>query len=177
MCRSCAATDPVIWPRWPVFTCLLACDEKSCDCCCVQTGGSVSQHFSSQTLLNINWVLWILERRRARSSFSVCSGWYGWQRPLSRSAVLFATLWHWRELSDERYAHHIQFEFWLLRWLTLDVTDRPTMPAVRSVGVVYYTINTTRLLLSACCLSLATSFWWHSRFYTMLQTPFCLLYL
>jgi len=31
---------------------------------------------------------------------------------------------------------------------------RPTTPAVRSVGVVYYEVATTRLLLSACCLSL-----------------------
>jgi len=34
---------------------------------------------------------------------------------------------------------------------------RPTMPAVRSVGVVYYAVIITRLLLSACCLPLATS--------------------
>jgi len=28
---------------------------------------------------------------------------------------------------------------------------RPTTPAVRSIGVVYYAVVTTRLLLSACC--------------------------
>jgi len=33
------------------------------------------------------------------------------------------------------------------------------------------------LLLSACCWPLATSFWWYSRFYTMLQSHFSLLYL
>jgi len=41
---------------------------------------------------------------------------------------------------------------------------RPMMPAVCSVGVVYYAVVTTRLLLSACCLPLATPFWWHSQF-------------
>jgi len=30
------------------------------------------------------------------------------------SCCAVATLWHWREMSDERCAHHIQFEFWLL---------------------------------------------------------------
>jgi len=90
-------------------------------------------------------------RRRARSWCNVCCGWYDWRRPLSRPAVLFATPWHCRELSDEWYAHHIQFEFWLLRRLTPAVTDRPPTPAVRSVGVVYYAVVTTRLLLSACC--------------------------
>jgi len=55
-------------------------------------------------------------------------------------------------------------------------TALPTTPAVRFVSVVYYAVVTTRLLL-ACCLPLATSFWWHSRFYPMLHTPFFLLYL
>jgi len=45
---------------------------------------------------------------------------------------------------------------------------RPTTPAVRFVAVVYYAVATTRLLFCACCLPLATSFGWHSRFYTML---------
>jgi len=55
--------------------------------------------------------------------------------------------------------------------------DRPfaarhTMPAVRVVAVVYYAVLTMRLLLSACCLPLVAYFGWHSRFYTLLQTPF-----
>jgi len=53
--------------------------------------------------------------------------------------------------------------------------SRPTTPAIRSVGAVYYAVVTTRLLLSACCYPLATSFWWQSRFYTILQTLLPLL--
>jgi len=47
-----AAADPVFRPCWLVFTCLLSYDEKSRDRRCVQTGGAISRHFSSQTLLN-----------------------------------------------------------------------------------------------------------------------------
>jgi len=50
----CAAADPVFRPCWPVFTCLLTYDQKSRDHRRVQTGGAISVHFSSQTLLNKN---------------------------------------------------------------------------------------------------------------------------
>jgi len=130
--------------------------------------------------------LWVLERRRARRSRSVCcersfgdsrwewewvTEWYDWRRPgassLSRFTVFFATLWHCRELSDERYADHIQFKYWLLRRLTPGITDRspPDLRRQQSVfvAVVYYAVATTHLLLCTCCLLLATSFGWHSR--------------
>jgi len=58
-------------------------------------------------------VLWVLERGRTRSSCSVCCEWYDWRRLVlvrCRSTV-FATPWHCRELSDERYADHIQFKY------------------------------------------------------------------
>jgi len=151
-CEAFAGRRPSFRPG---FTCLLPCDCRSRDRRRVQTGGAISGHFSSQTLLNEDRqcsVLWILERRRARSSCSVCCGWYDWRRPLSRSAVLFATLWHCRELSDERYTHHIQFEFWLLRRLTPVVTDRPP-PVLRRQQFVPSVSSTTPCanLQTACC--------------------------
>jgi len=81
-CRQ--PTDPVCQPCWPVFTCL-SC-EKSCDRRCVQTGGTISGYFSSQTLLNKDRRCCESWRRRARSWCSECCGWYDWQRPLSRPA-------------------------------------------------------------------------------------------
>jgi len=57
----------------------------------------------------VHCVLWVI--RLTKTVESICCA----VRPL----------WHCRELSDERYAHHIQFEFWLLRRLTPAVTDRP----------------------------------------------------
>jgi len=112
---------------------------------------------SSQTLLKkkIDSVV-ILERRRARSSCSVCCRWYDWRRPLSRSAVQFATLWHCRELFDERYAHHIQFEFWLLQRLTPAVTDRPPT-VLRCQQSVPSVSSITQLLQRVCCSALAAS--------------------
>jgi len=50
------------------------------------------------------------------------------------------------------------------------LSTRPTTPGVCSVGVA---VATTRLLLSTCCLPLATSFWWHFRFYTMVLFAPC----
>jgi len=49
---SCAAVDPICQPCWPVFTCLLPYGEESRVRRCVQTGGAISRHFSSLTLLN-----------------------------------------------------------------------------------------------------------------------------
>jgi len=93
------------------------------------------------------------ERRRARSSCSVCCGWYDWRRPLSRSTVLFATLRHCRELSDERYAHHIQFEFWLLGRLKPAVTDRLPFALRRQQSVPSVLSSTTPCanVLTNCC--------------------------
>jgi len=152
-CRSCAAVaccaavDPVFRPCWPVFTRLLPYDEKSRDRRCVRIGGAIL----SQTLSNKD-----RQCREARSSCSVCCGWYEWWRLLSRSTVLFATLWHCRELSDERYAHHISKVRVLIATTTDAGCHRPfaarfTTPAIRSVDVVYYAVVSTRLLLSACC--------------------------
>jgi len=91
-----------------------------------------------------------LVKTPARSSCSVCCGSYDWRRPLSRSAVLFATLWHYQGLSDERHAHHNQFEFWLLRRLTPAVIDHspPILRRQQSVPsfVVYYAVVSMRLL-------------------------------
>jgi len=70
----------------------------------------------------------------------------------ARSAVLFATLWHCRELSDKWYAHHIQFEFWVLWRLTPAVTDR-SLPVLRCQQSVPSVPSTTLCanVLTACC--------------------------
>jgi len=54
--------------------------------------------------------VWVLERRRAQSSCSVCCGWYDWRRPLNRSTLLFATLWRCQELfwRTRRWPHSVQ---------------------------------------------------------------------
>jgi len=116
--------------------------------------------------------LWVLERCRA-----MWCGWQNWRRQLSRSTVPFATMWHCRVLSDKRYADHIiccPHPVQVLIATTTDAinhrsfTTHPTTPAVRFIDVVYNVVATMCLLLGACCLPLATSFWWHSRFHTML---------
>jgi len=49
----CRSRPPTRRPSFrPDFTCLLACDCRSRDRRCVQTAGTISGHFSSQTLLN-----------------------------------------------------------------------------------------------------------------------------
>jgi len=65
----------------PSLTCLLACDCGSRDHHCVQTVGTISGHFSSQTLLNKDRQCCELWRSRARCSGSVGCEWYDWQRP------------------------------------------------------------------------------------------------
>jgi len=162
-------TDTAFRPCWLVFTCLLRY-EKSRERRYVQTGGMISRHFSTETLLNTDRQCcesWTDAELGVRS---VCAD--DWRRPLSRSAGLFATLWHWRELSDEPYAHHNQVEFWLLRRLTPAVTDR-SPPVLRRQQSVSSVSSTTQLLQCVCCSALAASYiWWHSRFHTMLQTFF-----
>jgi len=121
---------------------------------CSNWGRDFSTLFKSDIVQWRSTVLWILQRRRARSSCSVCCGWCDWRRPLSRSAVLFATLWHCRELSYEWYAHHIQFEFWLLRRLTPAVTDHPP-PDLRRQQSIPSVSSTTQLSQCVCCSALA----------------------
>jgi len=142
--------------------------------------GAISRHFLSQTLLNKDRQCCESWRDAELGVHAVCAvgDIHDWWRPLSRSAVLFATLWHCRELSDEWFTHHIQFEFWLLRRLTPAITDRPP-PILWCQQSVPSVSSTKQLLQCVCCsasaaqrLLLATSFWWHSWFCTMLQTLF-----
>jgi len=151
----CAAADLVFRQCWLVFTRLLPYDEKSCDCHCVQTGVTIYWHFSSETLLNKDWQFcesW-RDASQARSWCSVCCGWYDRRRLVSRSAVC-----HTVTLS--------RVVWWMIRsphsvWVLIaTMTDAgchrpsvacPATPAVRYIGVVYYAVVTTRLLL-ACCL-------------------------
>jgi len=135
-------------PHWPAAdwltqfsTCLLSCDCGSRVRRCVGMVSVISGHFSSQTLLNGDrqcCELW----RDAELRVVQRVLWVIWlTKTLSRSVVLFATLWHCRELSDERYARHSQCKFWMLWQLTPAVTvARPTIPAVRSVGAVYHAV-------------------------------------
>jgi len=110
---------------------------------------------SSQTLLNKDQQFCESWRdAELEVSACVCCGWYDWRRPLSRSAALFATLWHCRELSDEQYAHHIQFEYWLLRRLTPAVTDRPP-PVLRRQQSVPLVSSITQLFQRVWCSALA----------------------
>jgi len=72
-CRSLLrCRRPSVRPCLPVFTCLLPYDEKSRDRCCVQTGRDFSTLFKVRRCWIKTTVLWILEKRRARSSCSVC---------------------------------------------------------------------------------------------------------
>jgi len=81
-------------------------------------------------------MLWVIQRTKTVSQF----------------AVLFATLWHCRELSDKWYTPHFQ---WVLQRLTPAVTDRLppvlTSPAVHSVCAIYHAMcqPANRLLLAA----------------------------
>jgi len=72
--------------------------------------------------------------------------------------VLWGIIWR----LAVRNADHIQFKYWLLRWLTSGqhrpFAARPTTPPVCLVAVVYYAVATTRLLLCACWLSLGYVF-------------------
>jgi len=113
-------------------------------------------HLFATIWREVTWLLMCSNCVRARSSWGVCCMWYDWWRLLSWSAVLSATLWHCQELSDERYAHHIQFEFWLLRRLTLAVTDR-SPPVLRCQHSVPSVSSTMLLLQRVCCSVLAAS--------------------
>jgi len=143
-------------------------------------------------------VLWVLERRRAQSSCSVCcegwfeesrwewewvTEWYDWRRPgarpLSRSAVFFTTPWHCRGLSNERYADHIQFKYWLLRRLMPGITDRSPL-ALRRQQFVSSLSSTTPCHDASAALRLllvASSVFWvtFSVVYYVIDSFSCLL--
>jgi len=87
--RRCWPANPVFRQCWPVFTRLLPYVEKSRDC-----RSNWGRDFStlSNMMLNKDWQCsW--RDAPALSSCTLCCGWYNWRRLLSRSAVLFATLW------------------------------------------------------------------------------------
>jgi len=151
-CRS----DPVFWPCWPGFTCLLPYEQKQCDHCCVQTRVWFCDTFTSVFAEERSTVLSLGEKSWARSSRSMCCGWYNWRRSLSQSTVLFAALWHCRELSDEWYYDHIPFKFWLLWQLMLAVPDR-SPPILRCQQSVPSVSSTTELPQRVCCSALAGS--------------------
>jgi len=164
-------------PR-PSFPAVLTCfhlsatyNEKSRDQCCVQTGGATDT-FTSDFAKWTSTVLRVLERRN--SEFVQCvirltTDKDRWVDLLccsshcdaAESCLTNDTLTTFSSSSD-------CYDDWRHR----PFTTRPMMPAVHSVSVIYYAVTTTCLLLSACCLPLATSFCWHSRFCTMLQTSF-----
>jgi len=159
--RRCRA-DPVYRPFWPVL-CVYYRMTRShvIDLLFWKTR---SREFFTFTSDFVEWrwtVLWVLERRQARRSRSVCCEgsfgdsrwewewvieWYDWRSlgasPLSRSIVFFATPWHCRELSNEHWLHPVQ----VLIATTVDARHhrpfavRPTTPAVRVVAVVHYTV-------------------------------------
>jgi len=137
--------------------------------------------------------LWVLERRRTRKSRSMCcegsfgdsrwewewvTEWHDWRSlgasPLSRSAVFFATPWHYRESSDERYADHILFKYWLLRRLTPGITDRSPSVLLRQQSVSSRSSTTqlprrVRCSAPAACRKLRLFlFGWKSGLYAML---------
>jgi len=122
--RSCAAeaaaslpADPVFRPCWPGFTVCYCMTINHVTAALFKIGRDFTT-LSSQTLLNkIDSAVNIGET--SSSEFVQCVLWViRLAKPLSRPTALFVTLWHYSELSEERYAHHIQFEFWLLRRLT-----------------------------------------------------------
>jgi len=55
--------------------------------------------------------------------------------------LFFVTTWHCRQLSDERYADHIQLKYWLLR-LTPDISDR-SPPVLRRQQSVSFRVTPT----------------------------------
>jgi len=143
----------------PSFTCLLSCDCGPRHHRCVRTVSTISGHFSSQTLLSKNrqrcefWREVTQSTHCMNTEFMQCVLWViRLTKTVSWSAVLIATLWHCRELSDERYAHHSQCDFWVLQRLTPAVTDRPP-PVLRRHQSVSSVPSTTPCAnwLTACC--------------------------
>jgi len=132
---SCAALAgrPTLRPG---FTGLLPCDWKSRDRRCSNGGSDLWTLLMSDVVEYRSTVLWVIRLTKT----------------VSRSAVLFATLWHCRELSGKRYAHRLQFEFWLLWQLTPAVTDR-LLPVLRCQQSVPSVPSTTPCanVPTACC--------------------------
>jgi len=83
----------------PSFTCLLSWLWVTWPPMCSNCARDFWSLLKSDVVEWRSTMLWILERCRAHSSCSVGCGWYDWRRPLSRSAVPFHTLWHYRKLS------------------------------------------------------------------------------
>jgi len=140
-CRWIA--DPVYRQCWPVSPVYYRVTSSYVTAAEFQTQARFYNTFTSDFVEWKSTELWLLERCRAQILCSVCcerlfgdlqwkwewvTKWYDYwsphANPLSLSAVFFATIWHCRELSDERYADHIQFKYWLLQWLTPRTTDR-----------------------------------------------------
>jgi len=155
-CHSLLRCRRLSFPTcWLVFTCLLLYDEKSRDRSCVQTGGAISRHFRVRrcwikidSAVNlgvtpssefVQCVLWVI--RPTKTVESICCA-------VCHTVTLSRAVWR-----TIRSPH-------LVRVLITTTTDagrhrpsaaRPTTPTVCSVGVVYYAVVPTRLLLSACC--------------------------
>jgi len=200
----CAATaeprcraDPVYRPCWPVSLVYFRMTRSHVTAAVFQTRARFYDTFTSDFVEWRSTVLWVLERRRARSSRSVCcegsfgdSRWewgrvterYDWRSPgaspLSRSTVFSP---HRDTVLTCLTIDTLITSSSQVQVLLATTTDarhhqpfaaRPMTPAVRIIAVVHYAVATTRLLLCACCLLLAPSFGWHPWLYTMLYIPF-----
>jgi len=182
--RRCRA-DPVYRPCWPVLPVY-----------CRMTRSHVvgvlfwkrSRELFTFTSDFVEWrstMLWILERRRARSSCSVCcegsfddsrwergwvTEWYNWRNPGASPLSHSTSFLPHRDTAVSCLTNDtltIQFKYWLLWRLTPDMTDR-SPPVLRHQQSVSSLSSITPLPRRVCCLPLATSFRWHSRLYTML---------
>jgi len=144
------------------LTCLRPYDEKSHEHHCVQTGDAISQHFlfrccwtkidsavnlretpSSEFVQCVLLVILL-----ANTVESICCA-------VRHTVTLLRAVW--RMICSP---HSV----WVLIAMTTDAcrhqlsATHPTKPAAHFLGVVYYAVVTVCLLLSACCLPLATFF-------------------
>jgi len=162
------------------FACLLPCDEKSRDRSYVQTAGTISGHFSSQTLLNKDRQCCESWRDAELGVRAVCAVgdttdedrwvdllWGSSHCDTAESCLTNDTLATFSSSSE-------CYDDWRR---PLPTVRRPSYDAsspFRRCRLLRSCSNASaaqRMLLAASYI-----FWWHSRFYTMLQTLFTLLY-
>jgi len=157
-CFSLPPTQfPAVLTRFHLFAMY---DEKSRDRRRVQTWGAISRHFQVRhcwikidSSVNLGetpssefmqCVLWVI--RLTKTVESICFA-------VRHTVTLPRAVWR-----TIRSPHSVRV---LIVMMTDAGRHRPS-----AVGVVYYAVVTTRLLLSTRCQPIAKSVWWHSRFYT-----------
>jgi len=137
--KPCSPPSLPSWPGFPAcwFTCSVywPVTRSLMTAAVVQTWECFTT-FSRQTLLSEAWqfceslrdaelkdhAVWAVRvhletRCESGSEPLVLVRWF-------KLLCFFATLWHWREPSDERHTDHFQFKYWLLRRLMPGITDR-----------------------------------------------------